>query len=134
VDQIGERRELFERRQHERFQVEDGAWAVVRPFSLKNPRGQIVDISRNGLAFCYTVEEETFDNSLELDICFADYGFCLRGAPFKIISDFRINNGNPPEAKAVKRRGVQFSELTERQVSQLKYFIENHTTGTVQMV
>ena len=105
--------------------------AVVRPFSLKNPRGQIVDISKNGLAFCYTVEEESLDSSLELDICFADYGFCLRGAPFKIISDFRINNGNPPGAKPINRRGVQFDELTERQLSQLKYFIENHTTGRV---
>jgi len=134
MDQMGERKDVFERRRHERFRVEDGAWVVVRPFFHKNPRGQIVDISRSGLAFCYTVEEESLDDSLELDICFADYGFCLRRAPFKIISDLKIDNGNPPEAKPINRRGVEFGELTLKQISQLNYFNENHTRGRVQVI
>jgi hypothetical protein len=133
VYQTDEREGLVERRKHERFQVKEGARAMVRPISLKTPRGRIVDISRQGLAFCYTVEQEPLDDSLELDICFAEYGFCLRRAPVRVISDFEIGTEDAPNFSPIKRRGVEFGQLTAQQMSQLEDFIENHTRGTAQV-
>ena len=128
MDHSTERGGLVERRKHERFQVRAGAWAVVRPICPSSPRGQILDVSRGGLSFCYPTDgSEGPGASRELDVCLADYGFCLRGVRFKIISDFEIANGDHPAASPVKRRGLEFVELTDAQASQLTYFIENHT-------
>lgn len=128
MDHRTERNALVDQRKHERFQVRAGAWAVVRPYSTANPRGQIIDVSRGGLSFCYlTIAHEKLEDSPELDVCFADYGFCLRCARCKIISDYEIGNGDHPTATPVKRRSVEFVDLTKGQTSQLTYFIENHT-------
>ena len=127
VDYVTERKELADRRKHERFQVQRGAWAALRPISRKNPRGQIIDVSWGGLAFYYTVGEEEPGDALELDICFAFYGFCLRNAPFKVISEYEIGNKVHPTSNPVNRLSVQFHGMTRKQRSQLAYFIENHT-------
>ena len=130
MDHATQKKDLAERRRHERFQVEAGAWAVVRPFSGTNPKGQIIDISTGGLAFCYTAAEKELDDAFELDICFADRGFCLRRARFSTASDVPLADV-PPGSQGLNRRGVAFQDLTAEQVSQLNYFIENHTTGKV---
>ena len=127
MDHVTERKGLADRRKHERFQVQNGAWAALRPISRKNPRGQIIDVSWGGLAFYYTVGEEEPNDAFELDICFALYGFCLRSAPFKTISEYEIGNGVHPTSNPVLRLGVQFHGMTRKQRFQLAYFIENHT-------
>jgi hypothetical protein len=130
VDHATQKKDLAERRRHERFRVEEGAWAVVRPFSGTNPRGQIIDISAGGLAFSYTAAEKELDDAFELDICFADRGFCLRRARFSTVSEVPMGN-MPRHSQRVNRLGVAFQDLTEEQMTQLNYFIENHTTGKV---
>jgi len=127
------RKEVDERRKHKRFRVQSGAFTVLTAFSWPHSTqklGQIIDISMGGLAFSYIASEELPNVSLELSIFLAGNRFHLRSIPFETISDAETNEV-PFSSITMKRSGVQFGELTPDQISQLKYFIRNHTTGEV---
>jgi hypothetical protein len=117
---------LVERRKHNRFSVSKGAFVALRPHYGKI--GQVVNISMGGLAFTYMADEERPSRSFELDIFLAGGSFYLQGVPFGTISDFH-NDGIPLSSVKMRRMGVQFGDLTPHQVSQLEYFIQNHTEG-----
>ena len=120
---------LHERRKHKRFQAADGALAVLRPsWPHGTTMGQIIDISRGGLAVRYIAGEERSNDSSELSIIFADHSFYLPKVPIETISDFEIAK-MPFISMTPRRRGLQFGELTHHQMSELEYFIQNHTTG-----
>ena len=122
-------KQLVERRKHERFKAGDGALAVLRR-SWPHPTtlGQIIDISMGGLAFRCIADEERSDRSSELSIMLADSSFYLHKLPIKPVSDFETAK-MPSGSMTPRRFRVQFKELTDKQGSQLKYFIRNHTTG-----
>ena len=121
------RQETPERRKHRRFQPQEGAFAVLIPHF--NQWGEVIDISKSGLAFCCaTAEEQPLDESLKLGILLASAGFYLRKVPFKTIADFEIAHQGPYVHNAVRRCSVEFAGLTHTQASQLEYFIQNHTT------
>ena len=122
---------MLERRKHKRFQLQNGAFAVLRAFSWPHSTqklGQIIDMSMGGLAFSYIAEQEPSNGSFELGIFLADHSFHLRTIAFETISDLETN-GVPFSSITMRRSGVQFRELTPKQISQLKYFIRNHTIG-----
>ncbi|MBW1744757.1 MAG: PilZ domain-containing protein [Deltaproteobacteria bacterium] len=121
------RQEIAERRKHRRFQARDGAFAVLMPDF--HQWGQLIDISTSGLAFRYaTTSEQASNGSSKLGILLASAGFCLRKVPFKAISDFEIAHEDDYLLSAMRRCSVEFAGLTLSQVSQLEYFIQNHTT------
>ena len=127
------RKEVDERRKHKRFRVQSGAFTVFTAFSWPHSTqklGQIIDISMGGLAFTYITGEESPNVSLELSIFLAGNRFHLRSIPFETISDAETNEV-PFSSINMKRSGVQFGELTPNQLSQLKHFIWNYTTGEV---
>jgi hypothetical protein len=129
---IAKRKEIVERRKHKRFQVQDSAFVVLRapgPHSTKV--GQIVDMSRQGLAFRYIASEERSGGSIELEILLGDHSFYLNKIPFITISDCEVANEIPFSCIQMKRTGVQFGDLAPNQLSQIEYFIRNHTTGEV---
>jgi hypothetical protein len=121
---------MLERRKHKRFKVQNGAFAVLGapPWPHSTKVGQIIDMSMGGLAFSYIAEQEPSNGSFELGIFLADNSFRLRKIPFETISDLEIKKG-PFNSITMRRSGVQFGELTPNQISQLKYFIRNHTIG-----
>jgi hypothetical protein len=130
MDKMTHRKEIDERRKHRRFQAQDGAFAVLMPHF--HQWGQLIDISTSGLAFRYaTTSEQPSNASLGLGILLASAGFYLRKVPFRAISDFEINHGGAYSFTAIRRCSVEFAGLTLKQVSQLEYFIQNHTTGEV---
>jgi len=63
-----------------------------------------------------------------VEIIFADHSFYLPEVPIETISDFEIAK-MPFISMTPRRRGLQFGELTHHQMSELEYFIQNHTTG-----
>ena len=128
MDNVTKRKKIVERRKHKRFQVQDGAFAVLMPHFYN--WGQIIDISRGGLAFRYTNNELTPNVSSNLGISLANVGFYLGKVPFKAISDFEIANEVPYSFRTTRRCGVEFGDLTLNQISQLEYFIRNHTIIT----
>jgi hypothetical protein len=135
---ITRKKGVVERRQHKRFQVHDGAFAVLRPRSdilgqVIDIVGQIVDISQGGLMFRYITSENLSHEPFELDIVLAGDDFRLHKIPFKAVSDMDMADALSFSPATMRRQGVQFGALTHDQKAQLEYFIRNHTTGTVRL-
>ena len=122
------RRNVVERRKHNRFRVKDGASVVLRAHFLE--LGEIIDVSRGGLAFRYVPSQQPSSGSPQLVILLGDGSFYLADIPFIIISDFEINQ-NPFSSLKISRCGVQFGELTHSQVSEIEYFIQHYATTQV---
>jgi hypothetical protein len=121
--------EMTERRKHKRFQVRNGAFAVLRAPSWPHSTqklGQITDIGMGGLAFSYISSEGLPNGSVQLSIFLAKDRFHLRTIPFETIWDAETNEV-PFSSITMRRRGVQFGELTPNQISQLKCLIQNYT-------
>ncbi len=146
---ISEKTGLSEdRRKHKRFMAMEGAFAIIRSgpstlgqietmsrseiaiaiFKLKPIlKGQIININRDGLSFRYFPNEEQPNQSVELDMLFADIRFYLENLPFKTISDFEVDNEFSYSSQKRRLLRVQFGELDLHQISQLDYFIKNCT-------
>ena len=116
-----------ERRRHERFKVADNAYAMVTPLSQK--RGEILDISRGGLALQYVSEEGHREVATEIDfylhIFLKDISFCLLRIPIETVSDVEI--GHNDRTGSIRRRSVAFGVMSQNQLDDLEHFIENHT-------
>ena len=114
-----------ERRQHERFEVQADAYAMITP--LSNKKGEIIDISKGGVAVRYTPNEKQPRLSREIDlflhIFLEDISFCLLRLPIKTVSDTPIDDESPNGAR---RRSVRFRALSQAQVSELEFFLQNH--------
>ncbi|MGD9082868.1 MAG: PilZ domain-containing protein [Desulfobacterales bacterium] len=118
---------MVERREHKRFLVQEGAYALLKNSSSK--LGQIKNISRGGLAFSYIVDGEQIHESFKVDIFMSNIGYCLRDVPSKKISDFHIDNRLPFSTFSIRQAGIQFNELNYSQLSQLDNFMRDYTTG-----
>jgi hypothetical protein len=117
--------EIVERRRHKRLQAEDGAYAAIRPQYDKI--GQVIDVSRGGLAFRYMVSGSHEDESYEMDIFLIGDGFHLDKVPFKTVSDQKMPKRLCPGPQTMRRCCVQFGELTQTQALKLEEFILKHT-------
>lgn len=149
-DQNG--KNMVDRREHQRFQFKKDAVAFIRsrradPIRIKelsmgeigfaviksNPSklGRIKDLSISGLAFHYIDNRKTqAGEPFKLDILLAGFGFYLENLSFEPISGFELDDDFPFNSIKTKRLGIRFKELTLNQVSKLKYFIRNYTSGT----
>jgi len=146
---ISEKSGLSEdRRKHERFMAMEGVFAIIRsaPSKLDQIKdmsrgeiaiaifkskpiltGQIINISRGGLAVRYFYSEEHSNQSVELDILFADDRFYLENLAFKTVSDLDVDNEFSCSSQNRPLTRVQFGELDLHQISQLDYLIQNCT-------
>jgi len=113
----GNKKVLSEKRRHKRFQLKVSAFALLnRPFS---EMGEIIDISMGGLSFRYTSDRALPKGSLALDILCVDNGFHVAKVPVNTVAESIVSG-------EVRRRGVQFDRLTNRQLSQVRYFIQTY--------
>lgn len=115
-----------ERRCHERFQVQQGVYALLKNGSSK--LGQIKNISKGGLAFMYINDGEQLHDPTEVDIFLSGYGFFLKGIPCKKISDIHVDNFVPFSTFEMRQLGVQFGEVSLQQLTHLDTFIEKYAT------
>jgi hypothetical protein len=121
--------ERVEQRAHQRFTAVPGVLAVLGPNSKK--MGQILDISKGGLAFKYKNGTREADaDSYQLSILLDDNS-SLSHRPFKfnasIVSDIEVANEVQFSNAVIKRCGIQFHDLTYYQQSWLDECIRNHT-------
>jgi hypothetical protein len=117
---------VIERRFHERFQVKQGVYALLKNGASK--LGQIKNISKGGLSFMYINDGEQIQGPTEVDIFLSGYGFILKGIPCKKISDIHVNNYVPFSTFEMRQLGIQFSEVSMHQLDHLSAFIEKYTT------
>ena len=115
----------MEQRKHRRFQVKDGTYAVLKykPAVM----GEIMNMSKDGLAVQYSNTEQHLSESFELDIFRTDNSFYIEKLQVKTISDFQVEDTSALGPKNTRQRGVQFEGLNPIQLFQLYYFLQNYT-------
>lgn len=126
---MSETETLVEQRKHKRFRPQEGTYAVLKGAGKK--LGQVINISRGGLAFRYIDIGERPKRSFELDISIEEYGFKLDNLSFETVSDFSTSREFPFSSTPIRRRGGQFKALNKNQISGLQYFIQNYAIGEV---
>lgn len=114
-----------ERREHKRFRSKEGAYAVLSGRVSK--MGQILDISRGGLAFRYIDIGDRPRESCVLDILREENAFRLENITFRIISDLDASKDYPFSTIPMRRCGGQLTGLSDRQIHDLEYLIESFT-------
>lgn len=87
--------------------------------------GPLVDISMGGLAVQYIESKERAFESEELAIAVAGEGLKVEPLPFKICLELEL--AVMPDGKRIKKRCVEFVDLTAYQTFQLKSFIQSYT-------
>lgn len=118
-----------EHRKYKRFRVQHGPNVVLKPSGAG--AGRLVSISMGGLVFEYLAKQASSIEATELDIFLLQGAFELRHIPCQRIWDLPTYELLPTTPLQKRRCGVEFGELTQSQISQLEYFIQNHTTGEV---
>jgi len=113
---------LPEKRKFIRYQVKEKVFAALgEQFSRV---GKIIDISLGGLAFEYVNEESGNNDLTRIDIFVTANGMHLSRIPCRKVYEQPITQGpdldEDSETLNVKRCGVEFGNLSEDQVNQLK--------------
>jgi hypothetical protein len=121
-----------EQRGEHRFKLKEGALAgfLTRDMVAFAEMGDICDISTTGLSFHYAANGKQLDRiSSQLEI-FAYQGplVYLSKIPCKVVYEVADPLALGFELKA-RRCGVRFGELSNNQLYQLKFLIENYSTG-----
>jgi len=112
-----------ERRLHQRYKVQPQAFAALASHYLV---GQIKNISKGGISFTCIANVKPDSRTFEIEIFTQDDKFHLREIPFKIISETDVEERIPSSTLQKKQINGVFLELTDEQVSQLEYFLENY--------
>ncbi|HHB76901.1 MAG TPA: PilZ domain-containing protein [Desulfobulbus sp.] len=112
-----------ERRSKKRFRVKEGALAFFGTVP-----GTIVDISETGIAINYAVFEQEPAGRFRLDIFFEDDAFNLPDIEAEVVTDSQTMAESGNDALQVRRLGLRFCELSDRQQDKLRYFILHNTT------
>jgi hypothetical protein len=120
-----------ENRKFKRFKVKDLSFALLKSASYEE-LGEIIDISKEGLALQCLIGEHRIKESVELDIILAGNGFHIKKMPCKTTSDFEITNKIYFSSLKMRRYGIKFGELDDHQISELDYFIKHYTIGEAQ--
>ncbi len=113
------RRKKPDQRRYERFQAQTGSCATVMSDIVKT--GQVVDISRGGLSFCYYFTDQKIEYDPSDRLSLLSDGFYLMNLPYKVVTDFEVGADNE------RRCNIQFGDLSENQIIQIDYFICNYT-------
>ena len=123
-----DRRKDTRERKFARFWTKGGAFVKLQNDSREDV-GQLIDISKSGLALLYTPKEEGLPNYSELGIFLFGDNLFIDQIPFRTVSDIELANEIPFSTVTYRRNGVQFEELTPHQTAKLYYFLLNHTLG-----
>jgi hypothetical protein len=117
--------QFVERREHRRFRVERGALLARNPFSGET-WGEIVNMSKGGLAFRYPFEKKPVVG--RLDVVWAGGStVLLADVSFKAVSDLEIVRRSMWPGPRRWLRGVQFGYLTLDQSACLEECLSRHT-------
>lgn len=119
---------IGEKRKYERVAAREGIIVALKPHS--NILGQMIDISMGGLSFRYIESSEPTSHSSELVILIANHNFFLDRVSFKTASDILIDNNISFSSLQMRRRGVEFVNLSVHQSTLIQHLITKHTAVT----
>jgi hypothetical protein len=127
------RKRTIERRRNKRYKAVDGAYAAISPNSHK--LGQIIDISMGGLSFKYidtSHDDKEYEGTPEEAVFLSSMGYYVGDLPFKTISDYEITNTPSFSSMKVRKRHVQFTDLSFKQLFDLDYYLRNNVSEQVE--
>lgn len=112
------------RRKEARYRVRDGVFVI----DVHDPQhlGEIIDISRSGIAFRYMQGQNSYHPIKGLNIFSSTHSLFLSNFSFETVSDIEIE-GHPKSTLPMRRHGGQFTSLSHRQQEQLDNFIDLHS-------
>jgi len=121
------RKRTVERRKHKRYKAVEGAYAAISPNSQK--LGQIIDVSMGGLSFKYidtSSNDAERERSRDESIFLSSMGYYVGDLPFKTIADYEMTNAPSFSSMKVRKRHVQFTDLSFKQLFDLDYYLRNN--------
>ena len=118
-----------EHRRYIRFLTKKKTFAALR--SGFDKVGKILDISINGLAFSYIIEDAPMVKAFQVDIFQSENGFYLSNIPCCVIYDIPIINSKYDLFIQPRRCGLCFGELAKKPEDELIYFLKRYTKSTV---
>ena len=127
------RKRTVERRRNKRYKAIEGAYAAISPNSHK--LGQIIDISMGGLSFKYidtSKDDKESDNLPEDAVFLSSMGYYVGDLPFKTVSDYEITNAPSFSSMKVRKRHVQFTDLSFKQLFDLDYYLRNNVSEQIE--
>jgi hypothetical protein len=124
-----DRRSGVPRRRHERYKTKDYIFIKIKDSVVK--MGQVLDISKSGLAFHYIDIGSRPKKSLEIEISVKNNGFHLDDLQLKNITDLEANKEYTFSYIPTRRLGGQFDDLSQNQIYQIENFITHHTLGRI---
>jgi hypothetical protein len=117
---------LSERRKCRRINVGEGAFVCTG--TEERRLWHILDIGSGGLAFRYIQGREAMEGPSELEIITRDASLAIEKVPFTPISDREMHKV-PDSRFHLRRRSVQFGDLTQMQAAQLEQFLNLFDPG-----
>ena len=118
---------LQERRKHERYFAAEGAYAALSPKSSKI--GQIVNISRGGLAFRYIDNNDNRNENNETHIFLSSKHNHVSKIPIKTVNDYPVHVENSFSKMKVRQRAIRFEEMNLHQLIGLDNYIANNISS-----
>jgi len=129
------RKRTVERRRNKRYKAVEGAYAAISPNSHR--LGQIIDISMGGLSFKYidtSKDDQESDDMQEDAVFLSSMGYYVGDLPFKTVSDYEITNAPSFSSMKVRKRHVQFTDLSFKQLFDLDYYLRNNVSDQVEKI
>ncbi len=123
-----DRRKGLQKRTEKRYKVRDLTFVKLRS-ETKIEIGQLLDISMEGLAFRYFIDNKQSRKYHDLGLFLSGGGFSIDQIPFKAVSNIELANNSQFSTIILKRYGVQFEKLTPDQTNRLDHFLLNYTLG-----
>jgi signal transduction histidine kinase len=115
-----------DRRVDDRFTMKEDIFVVSA--SKPEKKHSMIDISRSGMSFkYYSVRNQMVENG-KYTIMTSDSRFVLDDIPCRTVSDIVLNHSRDLTDVSVRRRGIQFKELSASQHESLDYFLEKYTS------
>ena len=130
---MANRKEFTKRGKHERFKIKNGAIALVKPLNAlatTHKYCQIINISKDGLAFRYIDRKGESNEPVKLDLLFIQDSICsayLKYVSLKPVWVSHIDSKTSFNQLKIKKQGVEFGEMMPNQIAQLDRFLEKCT-------
>ncbi|MGD2268857.1 MAG: hypothetical protein PVI06_00540 [Desulfobacterales bacterium] len=121
----GTPKEVMEQRHYDRYSAKEGAIVALRPSS--DIVGQMIDIGVGGLSFRYIEPVDPPQRTSELIILMTNLSFCLDGVSFRTVSDIKLKNDISFSSIQMRRRSVEFVNLSYHQAASIQAFIIDYT-------
>ncbi|MCG8565539.1 MAG: PilZ domain-containing protein [Desulfobacterales bacterium] len=98
--------------------------------------GQIIDISMGGLSFKYidtgNLEQDTDGLEKEQTVFLSSMGYYVGDLCFKTISDYEVTDAPSFSSMKVRRRHIQFTDLSFKQLFDLDYYLRSNVSEEVE--